>query len=174
MWTPERVERLEKLWDEGLSANEIANDLKCGFTRSAVIGKIHRLGLKRDREVGINNIRRLTPRPAGHVRPKAPRGRRQVILPVNIVAKTRNRNRDFAERSQPATVQLADVSNAKPWLERKLGECAFIVEGTGADAISCCNKAEPHGYCAGHAAVMFVAPPTPAKKLERMARRYAA
>lgn len=43
-WTEERVERLKKLWAEGLSASQIAADLG-GVTRNAVIGKVHRLGL---------------------------------------------------------------------------------------------------------------------------------
>jgi GcrA cell cycle regulator len=43
-WTDERVENLKKLWQEGLSASQIAGRLG-GVTRNAVIGKVHRLGL---------------------------------------------------------------------------------------------------------------------------------
>src|SRR5436305_6152888 len=43
-WTDERVERLKKLWADGLSASQIAGELG-GITRNAVIGKVHRLGL---------------------------------------------------------------------------------------------------------------------------------
>lgn len=45
-WTEERIEKLSKLWDEGLSASQIAKKLGEGVTRNAVIGKAHRLGLK--------------------------------------------------------------------------------------------------------------------------------
>src|SRR5262245_10645428 len=44
-WTAERVELLPLLWAEGLSASQIAAQLKGGITRSAVIGKVHRLKL---------------------------------------------------------------------------------------------------------------------------------
>ena len=44
-WTDERVERLRRLWLEGLSASRIAAELAGGVTRNAVIGKVHRLGL---------------------------------------------------------------------------------------------------------------------------------
>lgn len=44
-WTDERVELLRKLWLDGLSASQIANELSNGITRNAVIGKVHRLGL---------------------------------------------------------------------------------------------------------------------------------
>ncbi|MUZ75444.1 GcrA cell cycle regulator [Agrobacterium vitis] len=43
-WTDERVERLTKLWAEGLSASQIATQLG-GVSRNAVIGKVHRLCL---------------------------------------------------------------------------------------------------------------------------------
>ena len=43
-WTPDRVEALKRMWSEGQSASQIANDLG-GVTRNAVIGKVHRLGL---------------------------------------------------------------------------------------------------------------------------------
>lgn len=44
-WTDDRVETLKKLWMEGLSASQIANELGMGVTRNAVIGKVHRLKL---------------------------------------------------------------------------------------------------------------------------------
>lgn len=44
-WTPEITERMTKLWGEGHSAATIALDLGGGFTRSAIIGKAHRLKL---------------------------------------------------------------------------------------------------------------------------------
>jgi GcrA cell cycle regulator len=44
VWTDERVEQLKKLWNDGLSASQIAAQLG-GVTRNAVIGKVHRLGL---------------------------------------------------------------------------------------------------------------------------------
>jgi GcrA cell cycle regulator len=44
-WTDDRVEQLKKMWLDGLSASQIANELANGITRNAVIGKVHRLGL---------------------------------------------------------------------------------------------------------------------------------
>ncbi|MBC6402608.1 MAG: GcrA cell cycle regulator [Hyphomonadaceae bacterium] len=43
-WTEDRVEILTKLWEEGLSASQIAEKLGA-VTRNAVIGKVYRLGL---------------------------------------------------------------------------------------------------------------------------------
>ncbi len=44
-WTEERIDRLRTLWEEGLTASQIAEDMG-GVSRNAVIGKAHRLGLK--------------------------------------------------------------------------------------------------------------------------------
>lgn len=43
-WTEDRVDKLKKLWADGLSASQIARQLG-EVTRNAVIGKVHRLGL---------------------------------------------------------------------------------------------------------------------------------
>ena len=43
-WTDERTQTLKALWDSGISASDIAKELNCA-SRSAVIGKVHRLGL---------------------------------------------------------------------------------------------------------------------------------
>jgi GcrA cell cycle regulator len=47
-WTADLVERLTALWAEGYTATQVVNELADGkITRSAVIGKVHRLGLPR-------------------------------------------------------------------------------------------------------------------------------
>lgn len=43
VWDEERISILTKLWAQGISAGNIA--VKFSATRSAIIGKIHRLGL---------------------------------------------------------------------------------------------------------------------------------
>lgn len=47
-WDEERTARLRELWMSGLSASECAAQLG-GVSRSAVIGKVHRLGMFRTR-----------------------------------------------------------------------------------------------------------------------------
>lgn len=44
-WTPERIKVLIALWEEGLPTSEIGRRL--GVTKNAVVGKVHRLGLKK-------------------------------------------------------------------------------------------------------------------------------
>ena len=45
-WTDELMEKLRMLWEKGLPASQIAEQLGEGLSRNAVIGKAHRLGLE--------------------------------------------------------------------------------------------------------------------------------
>jgi GcrA cell cycle regulator len=44
-WTDERIEQLKSMWEKGMTASQIAEELG-GVSRNAVIGKAHRLGLQ--------------------------------------------------------------------------------------------------------------------------------
>lgn len=65
-WTDERIELLTKLWAEGKSASDIAKELG-DVTRNAVIGKVHRLGLKGR----VNPKETPAPAPSAEPKPKA-------------------------------------------------------------------------------------------------------
>ncbi len=67
-WTDERVEMLRKLWNDGLSASQVAAEIGAGITRNAVIGKIHRLGLAQRAKTPMA----ARPRVAKPQRPQAP------------------------------------------------------------------------------------------------------
>ena len=44
-WNEENVARLRELWDQGLPTAQIGKLI--GFTKNAVVGKAHRIGLER-------------------------------------------------------------------------------------------------------------------------------
>jgi GcrA cell cycle regulator len=44
-WTTERIDQLKTMWERGMTASQIAEELG-GVSRNAVIGKAHRLGLQ--------------------------------------------------------------------------------------------------------------------------------
>jgi GcrA cell cycle regulator len=75
-WTDERIDLLQKLWLQGLSASRIAKELSNGLTRNAVIGKVYRLGLSGRTKVAAepspvprpaqrSTLRASNPRPKG-------------------------------------------------------------------------------------------------------------
>src|SRR3546814_10254361 len=48
-WTDERIDQLKSMWEKGMTASQIADELG-GVSRNAVIGKAHRLGLQKSEE----------------------------------------------------------------------------------------------------------------------------
>ncbi|TRD12077.1 GcrA cell cycle regulator [Erythrobacter insulae] len=63
-WTDERIATLQKMWEGGSTASQIAEELG-GVSRNAVIGKAHRLGLKsRPSPVKANDKKKAAKKPA--------------------------------------------------------------------------------------------------------------
>lgn len=73
-WSEQNVEKARALWQDGMSASQVAAEMGPGFTRSAVIGKLRRLG-KADR--ASRNLKPVAARPR-----KAPAPRQQPIEPL--------------------------------------------------------------------------------------------
>ena len=72
-WTDDRIDLLKKLWEKGLTASQIAEELG-EVSRNAVIGKAHRLGLKsRPSPVKSNEAeKKAEPEPAPKAAEPAP------------------------------------------------------------------------------------------------------
>lgn len=143
-WTPERIERLKQLHADGYSGSQIAAALG-GLTRNAVIGKAHRLGLKRE---GASAPSIAAPYP----KREAPKGQRRGTPQLRTIR--------WADEppvpSKPLPVVASDVlsPNKAHWLDREPRQCAYFVDGTsGADAIACCNPTCGKTYCPGHRAL---------------------
>jgi GcrA cell cycle regulator len=81
IWTPKRVENLKAWWAAGASASEISRLMDLIVSRSAVIGKVHRLGIQRGAMTRHSpkkpaNAKTATkPAPGGFCRPVAFPGR---------------------------------------------------------------------------------------------------
>jgi GcrA cell cycle regulator len=86
-WTDERVEKLKKLWAEGLSASQIAAQLG-GVSRNAVIGKVHRLCLPGRAKAGGSTATARAKRPAPSAAPRAPNYTASRITATRTVTRT--------------------------------------------------------------------------------------
>lgn len=159
-WTDERVELLQKLWSEGLSASQIATQLG-GVTRNAVIGKIHRLGLS-GRAKTASQPRPRKPRPASK-----PTGRSGGSGGATIVRTTRvigNTALKLVTEIEAETelVPLGDA-DIVPFGERKtlmdLNEhtCRWPMGDPGSPDFAFCGRDSVPGqpYCAAHARVAY-------------------
>jgi GcrA cell cycle regulator len=79
-WTDERIDQLKAMWEKGLTASQIADELG-GVSRNAVIGKAHRLGLQsRPSPVKANEA----PKKAAPVRKTAPAPEAEAPKPTPV------------------------------------------------------------------------------------------
>lgn len=135
-WTDERIETLRKMWDSGLTATQIAEELG-GVSRNAVIGKAHRLGLaSRPSPVKANATEaKPAPAPAAAAAPKpaaaapAPRAAAPVAAPPPAPAPVVD-DEDADEDDAPAPVA---APREGPVL-RSVGPGGFIRQNPGEQA----------------------------------------
>lgn len=76
-WTPERVAELKKLAPTGLSCTQIGAEM--GTSRNAVIGKLHRLGLRTQNVRGDNSSSRAVDKVKSAREPRERKPRNRII-----------------------------------------------------------------------------------------------
>jgi GcrA cell cycle regulator len=147
-WTDDRIGRLKKLWLEGQTAEQIARDLANGITRSAVLGKVHRMGLSAGRSG------RPPKRPdAG---PKPP-----TFAPT----------RSLAARPIDAPPEVAKQHGLATVLSVRRCQCRWPFGEPGAADFSLCGQPVTRGaFCAVHAAVAYRPAADTPRALDRLAR----
>lgn len=133
-WTDERIETLRKMWDSGLTATQIAEELG-GVSRNAVIGKAHRLGLaSRPSPVKANAAEpKPAPAPAAPPAPKpappapAPRTAAPVAAPTPAPAPV------IEDEDEDEVEAPAPVVREGPVM-RSVGPGGFIRQNPGEQA----------------------------------------
>jgi GcrA cell cycle regulator len=146
-WPDARVAAVARLWAEGCTAAQIAAEIGGGLTRSAVIGKVHRLGLPA-RERGA--------------RPKPGAGKIIAPTPVRVAKRPAPRAAPATEAkpapvptppvAAPAIVPAAPVDGGETALVASIfdlveGQCKWPL------AAGFCGRPSVGGksYCAHHA-----------------------
>ena len=102
-WTDERIESLRTMWEKGLTASQIADELG-GVSRNAVIGKAHRLGLK-SRPSPVKATEKAA-KPVKAAAPAAPRPAAPVAAPRPIAPRP-------VAAAKPEPKPLADAPEAE-------------------------------------------------------------
>ena len=152
-WASEtRLALLVKLFGDGLSAAQIAAELGSDITRNAVIGKINRLGLTRDRPIIIPRAPR-SPRV-----PKTRNGEHHARF--KIISGNGNSNHlkiiQSSAAEMPALRCIEVVPRNLTLQELELNDCRYIA---GDAYLYCAHPAKPgSAYCAPHKALMFIPP----------------
>jgi GcrA cell cycle regulator len=146
IWTEQRVELLKSRFEAGLSCREIAADI--GVSRNAVIGKLSRLNLRREK----NGDER---RPALKKAAREPiRGRRLKAAPnlqcemLHALYAEPQYLDDYAPIHSEHCCSLLELSEEK---------CRWPISTPGADDFCFCGNTPVEGlpYCAGHTRLAY-------------------
>ncbi len=140
-WDENNVTKLRELWDQGLPTAQIGKLL--GFTKNAVVGKAHRIGLERR----PSPIRRTAVKPD---RKKA----RSPVMPKLNFEKKEELVSEQKENSvfQPVVKNLlnTNVKRGCEWPQGHPDEIDFHFCGK--------DRFEDKPYCLDHCAVAYVVP----------------
>ena len=141
-WNETNVARLRELWDQGLPTAQIGKLL--GFTKNAVVGKAHRIGLERR----PSPIRRTA------VKPDRKKARSPIVPKLNFekvkeeVKETSIVQKDF----RPVFKNLFSTNTKRgcEWPEGHPDESDFNFCGK--------ERFEDKPYCLNHCAIAYVIP----------------
>ena len=151
-WTDERVELLKKLWQDGLSASQIAGELG-GITRNAVIGKVHRLGLSGRAKAPSSSVpRQRKPRAASSMF-RAPR-----TMMRGATALAMQPAYDYDPEPEPEPIEnIIPIGQRCTLVELTDDKCRWPIGDPGhADFFFCGGKTTPGVvYCGYHARIAY-------------------
>ena len=140
-WDENNVTRLRELWEQGLPTAQIGKLL--GFTKNAVVGKAHRIGLERR----PSPIRRTS------VKPDRKKARSPVMPKLNFETKQSETASPIESKTfQPVVKNLfnSSVKRGCEWPKGHPDEIDFHFCGE--------DRFEDKPYCLEHCAVAYVVP----------------
>jgi len=140
-WTNERVEALKIHFQAGLSCREIAAEI--GVSRNAVIGKISRLNLIRDKAGAIRTVRKEA---AANPRPRGAQRLRQILL------------KSFPTPPEaPAIEEPIHNGHTCSLFELSSETCRWPISTPGHEDFCFCGNPPLEGmpYCPGHSRLAY-------------------
>ena len=141
-WDDSNVSKLRELWDQGLPTAQIGKLL--GFTKNAVVGKAHRIGLERR----PSPIRRTA------VKPDRKKARSPIIPKLNFeITKEEEKETTVVQQNFQPVVKNLFIKKLKrgcEWPEGHPDENDFKFCGK--------ERFEEKPYCIDHCAVAYVIP----------------
>lgn len=137
-WSDERIELLKNHFEAGLTCREIANEI--GVSRNAVIGKLSRLSLTRDKKPTARRENAKT----GRAR-SVPRLQYRILRQV------------FAEAAPGESEQSIQSEQHCSLLELSEERCRWPINNPGEEGFCFCGNRPLGGlpYCPGHSRLAY-------------------
>jgi GcrA cell cycle regulator len=153
-WDEDHVATLKRQWLNGLTASQVAKELGHGLTRSAVIGKLGRLGLLGARQKA--ETKALNP-----MRPIMAKPRRPGAQPNNVNHGIRRHSPNFSPApSIEAPLKPKPAVRSMKLVELENNSCRWPFGDPGTKEFYFCgaptaNLAQGEPYCEDHADIAF-------------------
>lgn len=159
-WTDKKIEKLKKLWAQGLSTSEIGK--KLDFSKNAIVGKVHRLGLSNRKspiKTSSNNISKT---------PKIPlvTAVKNAVKKVvnNTIKSEKTKTKEVMETAKNESVKIAKISmkdkktsSGLSLLELTLDLCCWPIDEINSENFHFCGKKvfKNKPYCLEHCAIAY-------------------
>lgn len=156
-WTEERIDLLQRLWLQGMSASRIAAELANGLTRNAVIGKVYRLGLSGRAKVAPATS--ASPRPQHKASPRTLSPRPSTPIIQGNTALAIKPAMIEAPAPLPRKEVVVPISEPVTILDLRESMCRWPVGDPTSPEFRYCGAKKMPGegpYCSHHARVAYV------------------
>jgi GcrA cell cycle regulator len=160
-WTQEQTDLAIKLRGDGLSAASIAGRLGPGFSRNAVLGKFHRMGVAPSKQKKWSPPLVAEAKAAKGPEELAKFARENGFSPYAVRAKMQRVGAPAPLRAEvaEAEIQLAAPIPMNPvtLLDRGPDQCCFPIGDPRSEAFRYCGARKPEGsaYCTRHKRIMY-------------------
>jgi len=167
IWTDEKVALLRKRWSGGYSCSQIAKELGKGFTRSSVIGKVHRLDIERKQkprgtDAALTKTIVSASRKSGDSVDVAREGKTGLHIHANVVAK-RIEHDPLAKLNGDQKPKITCITDLKE------NTCRWPIGDPQKEGFGYCGElpAQNQPYCPHHHSIAHESLSTRNKRMER-------
>jgi GcrA cell cycle regulator len=168
-WTDKKIEKLKKFWEKGYSAAEIGK--KLDFSKNAIVGKVHRLGLSNrsspikaqsgasapaSRAAVVKPAKKPEKTPAAAFRPAKP----EPVAKSGQKADSSARDKVVSKIKKPSVgISMLELTNDL---------CCWPIDDVNSENFHFCGKKvfKNKPYCLEHCAVAYTNSSTPLEERE--------
>lgn len=163
MWTEANLATLRQLWTEGASYSAIAKVIGGGLTRSAVAGKVRRIGLPYRKDPKDSTAAYINRIQQARKRAQAARRRAVVFIPNKVIKPTK------VELLRTELALIAALPPTEPGLSIQTireNQCRYMNGDPQSDGTLCGRNTASGSWCSQHRKLVY----QPSKAKPRLTR----
>lgn len=153
VWDKTSIDRLSSLWATGASSGTIAAEF--GTSRSAICGKIHRLGLDKRTRRHLPRAGRSPAKPRAPKLPKEPKPETRVSAPTLTIRAPEKTTRAWRVTTYDVDVVGDPAMVGRPMIGAQREQCRFPIDGHAPHLCCAAPVVDGHSWCEAHFRVVY-------------------